>query len=87
MVKNIAQGAAAAAQLPSFAPGPHQTTDVKPIKIGEIPNNSPSQPTRQPALLPGFGTDSFGAAGTGGIGGICSSLIGLPLKKIVFYEV
>jgi hypothetical protein len=79
MVKNIAQGAAAAAQLPSFAPGPHQTTDVKPIKIGEIPNNSPSQPTKQPALLPGFGTDS---SDTGGSGGICSLLTVLPLKNL-----
>jgi hypothetical protein len=32
--------------------------------------------------LPEFGTDSFGAAGTGAIGGICSLLTVLPLKNL-----
>jgi hypothetical protein len=35
-----------------------------------------------PAFLPEFGTDSSDTDGTGGIGGICSSLIVLPLKNL-----
>lgn len=80
MLRNINQGAAAAAQLPSFA-GCGQPMDPKiPIRIGEIAIARATNPTMQPGFVLFF----WGGLIGGTSGGI---LIVLPinLSKAVYF--
>jgi len=61
--RNINQGAAAAAQLPSFAFGPQVNEPSRPMNMGEKPIRRPIHPTQQPAF----------AVGSIEVGGTCDS--------------